>query len=473
MSAIGIEVLPTAQSDVPVIPGLTDEERVTLGVLHGKWSGCLPRNRMRAARYDGKNAVRDLGMSTPPQLRQLAAVLGWPALAIDLLSVRCRLDGFSLLGVDVEQTGLPDAWSQNRADTLLKQAQVSALTHSPGYLIVTRGDTSAGEPEALVTARDALNGYGEWNARRQALDNFLSIAGFDAEQRISSFALYLPNHVVVASKGDGGKWAVERSDHDAGVPVEPLTFSSDLRRPMGRSRISRSIMSLHDMALRTLRRSEITAEWYSRPQAIMLGADESAFGGKSAWQVLLGAVWGIPDDEDATNPRADVKQLAAAPQTPHLEQLAALGRAFAAEAKIPVSSLGVTSDANPVSADAYVASREDLISLAEDTTAEWSPSVARTQQRILAITDGARAASVRVVPRWRNPLYTSRAQAADAGQKVIASVPWLGETRVGLELLGLTPQQIDEALGDRDRAQATVTARMIAEAAANGRSARA
>ena len=52
-------------------------------------------------------------------------------------------------------------------------------------------------------------------------------------------------------------------------------------------------------------------------------------------------------------------------------------------------------------------------------------------------------------------------------------MPWLGETRVGLELLGLTPQQIDEALGDRDRAQATVTARMIAEAAANGRSARA
>ena len=44
-----------------------------------------------------------------------------------------------------------------------------------------------------------------------------------------------------------------------------------------------------------------------------------------------------------------------------------------------------------------------------------------------------------------------RAAAADAGSKQLAAVPWLAETEVGLELLGLDDQQIKRALADRRR----------------------
>ncbi len=55
--------------------------------------------------------------------------------------------------------------------------------------------------------------------------------------------------------------------------------------------------------------------------------------------------------------------------------------------------------------------------------------------------------------KWRNPAYISRSAQADAGLKQLSAIPWLAETEVGLELLGLSRQDIDRALADRDRAQ--------------------
>jgi hypothetical protein len=55
--------------------------------------------------------------------------------------------------------------------------------------------------------------------------------------------------------------------------------------------------------------------------------------------------------------------------------------------------------------------------------------------------------------KWRSPIYLSRAQQADAGVKQLTAVPWLAETEVGLELLGLDEQQMRRAVAERRRAQ--------------------
>ena len=51
-------------------------------------------------------------------------------------------------------------------------------------------------------------------------------------------------------------------------------------------------------------------------------------------------------------------------------------------------------------------------------------------------------------------MYLSRAAQADAGSKQLAAVPWLAETEVGLELLGLDAQQRARAMAEKRRAQA-------------------
>jgi hypothetical protein len=67
--------------------------------------------------------------------------------------------------------------------------------------------------------------------------------------------------------------------------------------------------------------------------------------------------------------------------------------------------------------------------------------------------------------KWRSPRFLSRAQQADAGMKQLTAVPWLAETEVGLELLGLDEQQITRAMADKRRAQGAQTLAALRAAA--------
>jgi hypothetical protein len=219
-------------------------------------------------------------------------------------------------------------------------------------------------------------------------------------------------------------------------------------------------MSLHDQALRTVIRMEGHADVYSFPEMWLLGADESIFKNadgsqKAAWQVMLGRIKAIPDDEGAENPRADVKQFSASSPQPHIDQLKQQAQLFSGETSIPLTSLGVSDMSNPTSADSYIASREDLIAEAEGATDDWTPALRRSQRRHLAIANGLETVPASwgsIDAKWRSPIYLSRAAAADAGSKQVAAVPWLADTEVGLELLGLDPQQAKRAMAEKRRA---------------------
>lgn len=458
-----------------LIPELTDDEQATLDVLLAQLKEKSARNCLRAAYYDGKNAVRDLGISTPPTMRRLATVLGWSGKAVDILNRRCNLDGFVIPGVDADSMGLGDLWRGNYLDLEAPQAGVSSLIHATAFLITTQGDETASEPPVLITARDALSGTGEWDKRRRVLRSFLSVIDVDKDGNPTEMVLYL-HGLNVSMVKDDGVWSVERSEHAFGLPVEPLVYQPRLGRPFGSSRISRAVMSLHDSALRTVIRSEVTAEFYSAPQRVLLGADESAFKNadgtmKTTWQAILGRIWAITDDDDQETPRAEVKEFTQASQQPHVDQLRAWAALFAGETSIPVTSLGITTDANPASAAAYDASREDLISEAEGTIDGWSPAWRRTMLRALQMLnkwDVIPDEAMGLQPKWRSPAVSSRAAAADAATKTLAMFPWLAETELGLELYGFEQSFIDRAMAERRRLSGSAALRAITQAAQNG-----
>lgn len=457
------------------IPALTLDEQGAVDHLLARLTAKTPRNRLRASYYDGKNAVRDLGISTPPNFGRIATVLGWSAKAVDILNRRCNLDGFVIPGMDVDDLGMADLWSDNQLDTEAGMAGVSSLIHATAFLIVTQGDEAEGEPPVLITAKDALSGTGEWDRRRRSLASFLSVLNVDDDGRPTDMVLYLPNLNVTMVKNGGG-WLVDRIPHAYGVPVEPLVYRPRLGRPFGSSRISRAVMSLHDSAIRTVIRSEVSAELYSVPQRVLLGADEAAFMNadgtrKTAWQAILGHVWALPDDDDAANPRADVKEFSAGTQEPHISQLRAWAQLFAGETTIPITSLGISTDANPASAEAYHASREDLISEAEGTIDGWSPAWRRTALRALQMLNGWEAIPAdvgKLRPKWRSPSTPSRAAAADAGGKTLDKFPWLAETDLGLELYGFDSSFIDRAMAERARQSGSAALRALTAAAGAG-----
>jgi hypothetical protein len=433
------------------VPGLSEDETITLNLLVEKLASKSRRNLLRSSYYDGKRAVQQVGSVIPPQYASLGLALGWAAKGVDGLARRCKLEKFVWAGGDLESLGMQTLIDDNFLLSELSQGGTDSLLHGVSYLINTRGDESAGEPAALIHAKDALSATGDWNNRRRALDNLLSVTS-RKDNRITGFVLYLDGLTINADLVDG-KWSVVRSEHPWHVPVEPMIYRPRSSRRMGRSRITRPVMSTQDAALRTLVRLEGHMDVYTIPKMILLGADQSLFKNedgsqKAAWQVALGRVFAIPDDDDAVNPRADVKQFSAESPEPHLAQLNALAKIMARETDLSDADFALTDMANPTSADSYSEARENLLAEAEGATDDWSVSLRRSIKRGLAMQNGldeipAEWSSIQ--PKWRSPMYLSRSAAADAGSKQIGSVPWLAETEVGLELLGLDEQQIGRA----------------------------
>ena len=429
---------------------LTSSEWALVDRLVGTIRAKQRRNELRGTYMDGKHVLDRLPPSSPPYLRQLRTVVGWPAKAVEALARRIRLDGF-----DVDDSlGVNEILLANDYFAVAGQAQVSSLVHSTVFQVVSPG--GFGEPDAVITPVSALNGTGEWDERRREFQNFLVVSEWPENNTgsLRSSGLFtLITDYQITTVLDGK--VQNREAVPVRMPVAQFPYKPRLDRPFGSSRISRPVMSLTDSAVRTMIRSEGTADFYGVPWFMIFGPDESAFQ-KDGWQMVMDRINAIPDNEDAANPRADVKQFSQASQQPHVDQLQVLAGQFAGETNIPVSSLGVgLSQANPTSAESYLASREDLIAEAEDAQANWaSPhrQVVTWAWQIANDVSQVPGELVQMSPVWREARHTSRAAAADAAVKLVASFPWMAHSPTIIETLGFDKGTTARLLEDRKRA---------------------
>lgn len=437
------------------LPDVGDDTNDLLNHLRAKLDAKTKRNQLRAAYYDAHRLLRNVSPVMPPHYRNLGLILGWTAKAVDLLARRCNLESFIWTGGDLSSVGFDEIWTGNALGSESDQGITSSLIHAAAFTVNTLG--GEGEAPALIHFKSALDATGDWNTRRRHLDNLYSVTDRDDDGRPSGIALYLDGTTITAER-DGSKWAtVDIVKHNYGVPAEVLPYRPRLDRPFGSSRISRPVMALQDEAVRALMRGVGHMDVYSYPEFWMLGADESIFKNadgslKAQWQVTLGRIKGIPDDENATEPRADVKQFPAASPTPHREWINTISKMFCRETSLPDTAVAITDFANPTSSEAYDASQYELIAEAEGAVDDWTPALNRTMARALAMANRTDAETFAgVESQWRDPRFQSRAAQADAGMKQLAAMPWLAETEIGLELLGLDPQQRKRALAERSR----------------------
>ncbi|MGF3055618.1 phage portal protein [Microbacterium sp. YY-01] len=438
--------------------GFTDDEQREIGMLVAQLKARSRRNMLRSSFYDGKNAVRDIGLTIPDSYLNIGLALGWAAKGVDGLARRCNLNGFvDKGGADLAALGLDELVESNYLFSELSQARTDSLIHGVSYLIGSRGDVDRDEPKALVTAKSALDGTGEWDVRARRLRSFFSVSERQGRD-IVAFTLYIRG-LTVSARLDGTRWEIERATPTFDVPVEPLVYKPRQSRRMGKSRITRPVMSAQMAALRALLRVEAHMDIYAIPRLVVLGAREGMFKNadgsqKAAWQVVFGRVLGLPDTTDSSveNQRADVQQFAAESPKPHLDQLSMLAKLVARETDLPDTDFALENLANPPSEGSYVSSRENLLAEAEGAMDDWAMPIRRTVQRGLATLndyDTVPNEFLSIDTKWRSPMHLSRSAEADAGAKQVGAVPWLAETRIGLELLGLTTQQIDQALNER------------------------
>lgn len=440
------------------VAGLSDDERYTLNELWQVWTYKLRRNLLRAQYYDQHNVLKDLKIAIPPHLTDLELVLGWPAKAVDVLARRCKLDGFVVPGVEDDPFGVAELWRGNDMHMELPQTLTSALTHSCAFVSVTRGDTTAGEPEVLISTQSALYASGLWDSRRRRLRAALAVTDTDDIGRVVSWVMFLPS-VTITARFDDGRWVLDRFEHSLDrLPVEVLPYKPRLDRPFGSSRISRAVMGLADSALRTLFRMEIHAEFFSSPQRYAMGADESMFVDADGeplnqWDAILGRVWAAGRDPE-TGDVPQLGQFAQSSPQPHTEQLRSLAAMFCSETSLPLNALGIVHD-NPSSADAIEAAERDLIIESRYAMECFGPRLSRAMVTAVQIRDDLDSPPpelLRLDALWRDPENPPQSAAGDFLIKTVQAFPWLAESRVPLEQLGWDATTVERAWADKRRA---------------------
>lgn len=448
------------------LPDVDDDTNAILARLVKKLGGHRGRNRRLDAYYDAENSIRRFfGGVVPEQYYRLGLVLGWSAKAVDALARRCHLDRMVWADGTLNDTGYREVWDGNRIESEVDQAITDVLVHGLAFAVASNSDSGA--TRGLVHFYSAADATGERNPLTRGLDNLLVVRDRGEQGKVTALTLLLDGVTIAAAMNNNGRWQiVDKSEHDFGVPAAAMVYRPRLRRPMGRSRLSRPVRGLQDAAARALVRLEGHMDIYAYPEFWLLGASPSIFqnpdGSPMAeWQRRLGRIKGIPDDPDLEDvpelARADVKQFPATNPAPHLAALNAYAKLFARETSLPDSAVAITDLSNPTSAESYDASQYELVAEAEGAMREVAPAL----RHVVPIAMAMQARLTEVPPawvsidaKWRDPRFLSRAAEADAGSKQLAAVSWLAETEVGLELLGLDEQQITRALGERKRAQA-------------------
>lgn len=109
-------------------------------------------------------------------------------------------------------------------------------------------------------------------------------------------------------------------------------------------------------AMRTVKRMEISAEFYSFPQKYITGLSQDTEK-MDKWQATMSALLTFTKDEDGDSP--NVGQFSVGSMAPHVEQLKATASMFAGETGLTLDDLGFVTS-NPSSAEAIKASHETL-----------------------------------------------------------------------------------------------------------------
>lgn len=316
-----------------------------IAYLRGKLEQKRSRVRMRYTYYEMKNTVRDFGLVTPPEFRRLSETLGWCGKAVDALADRLVFREFQ-----DDNFGLNEIYQMNNADVLFDSAILSALIAACCFVYISADE--GGYPRLQVI--DGSNATGVIDPITGMLSEGYAVLQRSDRGAPLVEAYFMPGRTQYLYKGRPTPQTVP---NPAPYPLlVPILHRPDAVRPFGHSRISRACLGLMQGALRTLKRSEISAEFYSFPQKYVLGLSPDAEP-MDKWRATISSLLQFTKDEEGDKPT--VGQFTQQSMSPYTEQLRMFAALFAGETGLTLDDLGFVTD-NPSSSEAIKASHENL-----------------------------------------------------------------------------------------------------------------
>lgn len=377
--------------------------------------------------YEMKNHAQDFGISSPPELRMWSSVIGWCAKGVDSLADRLDLSGFKDDVFDLE--GIYDV---NNRDVLIDAAILGALICSCSFIYIS--EDAQGFPRLQVI--DGDNATGIIDPVTQMLNEGYAVLERDQIGNPIKEAYFTYEYTAFY---EGGR-LVEEIPNKAPYPLlVPVIFKPDAKRPFGHSRISRACMSITGSALRTIKRSEISAEFYSFPQKYATGLDQDVEIDK--WSAAMSAMMQFTVNEDGQD-KVKLGQFQQQSMSPHTEQLKMFAAMFAGEVGLTLDDLGFP-QSNPSSYEAIKAAHENLRLTAKRAQKSFGIGFLNAGFLAACIRDKYKYERSQITytkPLWLPPFQADASTLSgigDALQKINSSYPdYLTEDKI-LELTGI------------------------------------
>ncbi len=448
-----IEMLGQALAEAD---GLDPADAADVRDLIELWARKKARNDLRDRYYLSHVPLKNLGISLPRELEgRIRPRVDWPRKAVLALANRSVLDGYT--AKDAEVTDELRAISEaNGLKSLYRRNVIGQLKHCCGFWTVT----DAGDGSPVISAYPATAASALWDDALKSIRCGLVVVESAARQgtddRVPTLVgVYEPGYVIEL-RSDSGRWSATYQPHGMGRPLmEPMPYEPTLERPFGQSRITRTVMSITDDAVREKARSEVAAEFAAFPQKWLLGTDAETINDKNRYSAAMGVMQEVAKDPDGDSPT--IWQSPQLTMQPHIDYMRSLAAQFAGETDLPLSSLGVVSD-NPSSAEAIYAAKEDLVIDAQNLNRSNAQALRNVALMALAVAHGTDWATERdaghgIEPMFRDEARPSVVSMSDALLKQVQAIPWLADTSVALEMLGYTEEQRQRMQADRRRAQ--------------------
>ena len=315
-----------------------------------------PRIATRYKYYDMKQAIDEFGSIIPDNFKRLKETLGWCGKAVDSLADRLVFDEFIS-----DNFGMGDIFNMNNKDVMIDSAIRGALIASCSFVYISSDEN--GFPRLQVI--DGADATGYIDPFTNMLTEGYAVLDRDKMGNPETEVYFTAESTVVFEHGK----PVAEYPNPAPYPLlVPIIYKPSAKRPFGHSRISRSCMDITQSALRTLKRAEVSAEFYSFPQKYITGLDPNAEQ-MDKLKATMSSFLQFDKDEDGDKPT--LGQFSQQSMTPYTEQLKMLASLFAGETGLTLDDLGFATD-NPSSAEAIKASHETLRLMARKAQRDFS-----------------------------------------------------------------------------------------------------
>lgn len=312
--------------------------------LRGKLALKRPRVLTRYNFYEMKYFVKDLGIAKSDAKKYFNSIVGWCGNAVDSMADRLVLREF-----DEDVFGFNQILEMNNKDVFANAAILDALISSCSFIYISAGDNGFPRMQT-ITAADAT---GIIDPTTYMLTEGYAVLERDDYHKATLEAYFTADGTWYYQ----GDEIVDYVENPAPYALlVPIIHRPDSVRSFGRSHISRACMSYVKSAVRTIKRSEISAEFYSFPQKYVTGLSHDAER-MDIWKATISSFIAFEKDDEGDHPIPG--QFQQQSMTPYESQLKMFAGLFAGETGLTLDDMGFPTD-NPSSADAIKSQHENL-----------------------------------------------------------------------------------------------------------------